>query len=225
MVKQITDYINKNVRKLKYRKGFGVHSPFAFSLITETIEEKVPYYSYAFLQKLYDKNSPVPFKLATLMLRLSNRFHARNILEIGSDGGKLILPIVLTDSRNSIFSVTDEMTERAAKSYLSVLKVRQNQVSFKRTLSEVPDNLIADFVILSCLPEGYDTQMLFEYLKTHTHEQSVFFIKEIRPKKKMEKIWDIFCDDENVQITMDLYENGLAIRRPRFFKQHYRVSF
>ena len=98
--KPLKDYIKKSVRKIKYRKGFGVHSPFAFSLITEVIEEKTPYYAYSVLQKLYNQKTVIPYKLSTLLLRLSNRFHARNILEIGSDGGQSALPIILTDSRN-----------------------------------------------------------------------------------------------------------------------------
>ena len=33
-------------RFLRYRKGFGVHSPFAFSFITKVIDERCPYYCY-----------------------------------------------------------------------------------------------------------------------------------------------------------------------------------
>lgn len=33
-------------RSIRYRKGFGVHSPFVFNLITKVIEEKCSYYSF-----------------------------------------------------------------------------------------------------------------------------------------------------------------------------------
>ena len=32
--------------RFRYRCGYGVHSPFAFSLITDVIYEKMPYYAY-----------------------------------------------------------------------------------------------------------------------------------------------------------------------------------
>lgn len=224
--KPLKDYIKKSVRKIKYRKGFGVHSPFAFSLITEVIEEKTPYYAYSVLQKLYNQKTVIPYKLSTLLLRLSNRFHARNILEIGSDGGQSALPIILTDSRNKIYSLADELSEQKAKEHLSVLpEDRQNQITMVKDILEVPEDFVADMVLLSYVPDGYDRNQLFEYLNTHTHENTVFFINGIRPKQKMEEIWDLFCDDDNIQITMDMFDYGLAIRRPRFFKQHYIVSF
>ena len=33
-------------RFLRYRKGFGVHSPFAYSFITKVIDERCGYYCY-----------------------------------------------------------------------------------------------------------------------------------------------------------------------------------
>ena len=33
-------------RCLRYRKGYGVHSPFVYNLITKVIEEKCSYYSF-----------------------------------------------------------------------------------------------------------------------------------------------------------------------------------
>ena len=37
--------------RFRYRCGYGVHSPFAFSLITDVIYEKMPYYAYSSLKK------------------------------------------------------------------------------------------------------------------------------------------------------------------------------
>ena len=33
-------------RGIRYRKGFGVHSPFVYNLITKVIEERCPYYCF-----------------------------------------------------------------------------------------------------------------------------------------------------------------------------------
>ena len=37
--------------RFRYRCGYGVHSPFAFSLITDVIYEKMPYYAYFSLKE------------------------------------------------------------------------------------------------------------------------------------------------------------------------------
>ena len=37
--------------RFRYRCGYGVHSPFAFSLITDVIYEYTPYYAYHALQE------------------------------------------------------------------------------------------------------------------------------------------------------------------------------
>ena len=37
--------------RFRHRCGYGVHSPFAFSLITDVIYEKMPYYAYSSLKK------------------------------------------------------------------------------------------------------------------------------------------------------------------------------
>ena len=36
----------KLYRRIRYRNGFGVHSPFVFNLITKVIEESCPYYAF-----------------------------------------------------------------------------------------------------------------------------------------------------------------------------------
>ena len=34
------------LRRFRHRCGYGVHSPFAFNLITQVIYENTPYYKY-----------------------------------------------------------------------------------------------------------------------------------------------------------------------------------
>ena len=51
------------------------------------------------------------------------------------------------------------------------------------------------------------------------------FVRGIQDGRPNEIFWDQLCDRDDVSITMDLFDYGLAILKPRFFKQHYVVSF
>ena len=80
----------------RHRCGYGVHSPFAFSLITGVIYETSPYYAYATLRKgvnartpygaAYDAGSGMLEKDLRLLFRLANFCHPHRIIVEGGAG-------------------------------------------------------------------------------------------------------------------------------------------
>ena len=103
-------------RSIRYRKGFGVHSPFVFNLITKVIEEKCSYYSFYDIELLRKqllfkegeitypdrqnkgkrktrsiseivKRESIRPKHGALLFRLANYFKSKNILQIGTTMG------------------------------------------------------------------------------------------------------------------------------------------
>ena len=103
-------------RGIRYRKGFGVHSPFVYNLITKVIEERCPYYRFQDIE-LYRKRlsyqggrftypdtrrggkpssrSPreltrreaIPPKVGALLFRMANYFKPKTILQLGTMTG------------------------------------------------------------------------------------------------------------------------------------------
>ena len=75
--------------RFRYRCGYGVHSPFAFSLITDVIYEKMPYYAYDLLKAEQKKRittqgweKGIP-KINRLLFRLVNKVQPATIIEVG----------------------------------------------------------------------------------------------------------------------------------------------
>ena len=75
--------------RFRYRCGYGVHSPFAFSLITDVIYEKMPYYAYDLLKaeqkkrittQRWEKGIP---RINRLLFRLVNKVQPATIIEVG----------------------------------------------------------------------------------------------------------------------------------------------
>lgn len=221
---RVKDYINKSVRKLKHRKGYGVHSPFAFSVITEVIEQKLPYYAYQQIQRSCPKNGPLPLKAAFLLLRLANRFQCRTILEVGCDGGLSILPIALADSRNKIYTVATADAQEMAKTHLGGNKSVLDRTTFISNIDDLPADIVVDMLVVNDMPNR-DHEAFCSWILNHLNETGVVFVRGIQPQRKNEIFWDCLCDYDDIQVTMDMYDFGLAIRRPKFFKQHYIVSF
>ncbi len=223
--KKLKDYIQKSVRKIKHRKGYGVHSPFAFSIITEVIEEKTPYYAYQRMRRIYPNGGVLPLKVAQLLFRLANRFRVRTVLEIGCDGGYSILPLLLVDSRSKVTTLASAQQQAATKSHLMLFHGSLNRTEFVESLDRLPENFVADMIVVNGAPAGMDAENLLAWMMAHSHEQSLFFVRGISPAHQLEQFWDAVCECNQVEVTMDLFYYGLAIRRPNFFKQHYVVSF
>lgn len=235
--KKIKDYLNRGVRKLKHRKGFGVHSPFAYGIITEVIEEKLPYYAYRRMERIYAPQTPISFKVACLLLRLCNRFRCRHIAELCCDGGYSLLPLLLTDSRlRAVAHATPDQTLHA-RTLLSLVPQRIPNVTFTPSLDDIRPDAPFDMIIVNGNPyldgieqptpeQREEANLRFvEWIIAHSTDDTVIFVRGIQIHHRQEAFWDSLCDRDDVSITMDLYDYGLAIRKPRFFKQHYIVSF
>lgn len=237
--KKLREYLSRSVRKLKHRKGYGVHSPFAYNIITEVIEEKLPYYAYRRMSRIYDKQAPLPYKVACLLLRLANRFRCRNVVELTCDGGYTLLPLVLTDSRMQVTTLADAVARERTETNLSWLPERLESIQFAEHLEDLDGAAPYDLIVCNLnpyedaeasrrrgfKPSGVLSQQLVDWLMAHSKDDTVIFVRGIQPGRPCELVWDQLCDRDDVSITMDLYDYGLAILKPRFFKQHYVVAF
>lgn len=236
--KKIKDYFNQSMRKLKHRKGYGVHSPFAYTIITEVIEEKLPYYAYHRMLRTFGKQAPIPHKVACLLLRLANRFHCRNVAELGCDGGFSLLPLILTDTSLRVRSLATPEAAQQAADRLAWLPVRLGQVTFCSELTALDEPAPYHMIVINRNPflpdeplrptpelQAEAARLLVEWVMGHSTDNTLIFVHGIQVRHALETFWDQLCDRDDVSITMDLYDYGLAILKPRFFKQHYIVSF
>ncbi len=133
--------VRKLYRKMRYRKGFGVHSPFVFNLITKVIEERRPYYRFDTIELerrklLYcpdritypdrrHKNrlrtctvgemvqrEAITRKKGRLLFRLVTYFGSRNIVQVGIGAG--ISTLYLTSYATGLGCVALEGSPRLA---------------------------------------------------------------------------------------------------------------
>lgn len=103
-------------RGLRYRRGYGVHSPFVFNLITKVIEERCSYYSFNDIELIRKQflfrddviscpdrrrkgqmrhyttgqlvaREAIKPKQGALLFRLANYFQSKNILQLGTAAG------------------------------------------------------------------------------------------------------------------------------------------
>lgn len=66
------------LKRFRYRKGYGVHSPFAFNFITHVVYQKSPYYNYSLLEEL-PKDIYESEKMREFLFRLTNYIQPNSI--------------------------------------------------------------------------------------------------------------------------------------------------
>ncbi|MCP9610679.1 hypothetical protein [Coprobacter tertius] len=235
-------YYIKTIRRLRHRKGYGVHSPFAYNLITKVIEEPFMYYCYNEIERLkkevlplYTENistgkrKKISFKKGTLLFRLVNHFKPQHILEIGSSWGISTLYLYEGNPSAELRSIEPDklvcgVAREITSSFLSPDTFSDG------ALFEAIDNYLLQypclqFVCIHRLANEQDYPLLLDRLQNHLGPETVIVIDEINGNRARKVFWTGWMENNNVRVTMDLYDIGLIFCNPKLNKQDYVVAF
>ncbi len=194
--------------RFPYRRGYGVHSPFAFNFITQVIYQRTPYYKYEELAKQERREAPhrprewryESRKVKRLLFRLVNEARPHSIL----DAGRLA----------------------ASALYLQAARVNATYTS-AASLDELflETDVPMDFLYLHDYRRPDFMAQVFRLCVPRTHTRSLFVIEGICYSKAMRQLWEEMKRDDRVAVTFDLYDLGILLFDTDKNKQHYVVNF
>lgn len=195
-------------RRFRHRRGYGVHSPSDFFLITSVMYESLPYYAYDRL-KMSSSTKALPHyreKVNKLLFRLVNYFRPVSLIEVGEGNGDALR--YMKEARTSMTSVG-----------LDGLEKEDTLRRLKDTL-EKQEKL--DFLHIGFTPFYKE---VFEEAFPYLHGESCVVVGDIYASPERELWWKQLTDDERVRISFDLYDVGLLLFEKKRFKQNYIVNF
>ena len=195
------------LRRFRHRCGYGVHSPFAFNLITNVIYEKNKYYCYkplaAEARKLKSKGKrsySINTKTQQLLFRLVNSVQPPTIVHIGS-----------------------------IKSTSAYLKSGHTAARFVQadTLAQLPADLPSqiDFLHIDSSCSAAEVDACCTALLARIPQKGCCVIGGIRYSTATKKVWQKWMADEQTGISFDLYDVGIFFFDKQKIKQHYTVNF
>ena len=194
------------LKRFRKRRGYGVHSPWAFSLIDGVILERGRYYAYDSLNKLHPW--PVrmlklyPLQCRRLLFRLANWVHPSSVLIFGD------APIETAYIRAAV-------PEAEIKEVQEVQGVQGVQeVQGVQGVQEVQ--------VVQCSMVFVSSSHLLSYEPSPC---ALCILEGIHSSREAFAKWREVQKNEAVGITFDLYTYGLVFFDRSRHKQHYIVNF
>lgn len=248
-------YLKNYVRYLfcsRHWRGYGIHSPFVFELVTKVIEEKLPYYKYGLVEKvrkIYQTSSKSlsldgeevkvsrlakQFSMnpshAQVMFRLVNKFKPKNVVETGMGMGITTMYLAAPDSR--INMVTIEKNRPLAdfvSSYIRKAGFQNVKVEVGDTLKRLSDVMSTmenlDFLYMGDCRDAEDVEKRLNLCMPKMGEQSVLVVCGIYENESMTEAWRRIQAMEKVRVTLDLFKYGIVIFDGKLQKEDYYLRY
>lgn len=194
--------------RFRYRKGYGVHSPFAFDFITQVVYQRTPYYKYRELREqekrlIFLENADWSYesrKVKRLLFRLVNLVQPGLIVDVGRLA--------------------------ASSLYLQAAKEGAEYLAIDRR-GDIRPRKGAEIGLLYLHAWDMPQFMREQFLRMlpHAGERTVFVIEGIQYSPAMQTLWEEMKNAEPVGITFDLYDLGILFFDKSKIKQDYIVNF
>lgn len=190
------------LRRFPHRCGYGIHSPFAFQLVTGVVYEKGEYYAYRPLAALRKgTTTALDERDDRLLLRLINHHRADSCWVVGRDTDLSCRYLQAGRARCRIRHA-DEATPALLNAWLA-------------------DEGMPDMVCLIGCPRWHE---LLRTLLPHCHDRCLIAIEGIH-RHKGTRHWEEAISEEAVRVTFDLYDWGLLYFEKRLNKQDYLICY
>ncbi|WP_298653834.1 hypothetical protein [uncultured Proteiniphilum sp.] len=211
----------RGLLRKKQSKGHGVHSPFAFDLITSVIHSPYSFYAFSDIREILWQNGLDPNLITgfnRLSFRLVHYFQAGDILEINSGTGLNTLFLTAPSSHIHCRCVEEDKDKIAVAERL--LK-QAGRIWERGTVSSLS----------ACEGKGYDAVFInltgknvpdIPILTKLSHPNTFWVLHPIK-KGRAKQFWNEIVHDEKARITFDVKDTGIVFLRPDFHKANYLV--
>jgi len=238
------------LKKARHHGGHGIHSPFLFYLITEVIEnkEKLPQFksfkqlkkkvldliddsSDSSVKKIYDqfdirytkpkklfKKVELPEKYRQIVFHLIGEFKPSLIVHYGPTLGVNLAALATANLESHIYQlINDPFCELISKRLLNDSANSNIQFIHENSVPEI----IPEFALLNCFSEPALSQSIIQnYINQHS-DDGVLIIRGIHESKEMESIWQNTIADQNIRVSLDLFEIGIILFRKGLQKENF----
>jgi len=242
--------LKKRLYRLKAyrRKGFGVHSPFVFHLITNVIEVKLAYYAFhelsAYRKKVLSilktelKNKISEKVVAAkytnemqfvksseamdrLQFRLLNFWHSKQAAYFGSGIGFSLSYLAKVDSRVNIswFDRGEYFTRNSDELLKNQLGIRNYQEVEYESFST--ENSEFDFVVFSANTNPLVLDDMIKNKHRFLNRKCMVLVQNPHKNETIELFWKKMKQAEDFSVSLDLFHLGILIAREGMFKQDY----
>lgn len=241
--------------KSKHRRGFGIHSPYVYYLMTMVIEDKHPYYRFSqveALRKILKKSSKKllikrngvdgeeEVALSTivekstyspsydqLLFRLSKFFHPQTIVEFGSSVGISTLYMATPNSRTKVYAGEKE------KSVSELLKMNLSKTGVENVqVYEDYKKQLANvteneigLVYFGRMCMPNEIEKLYEEVEKKLVTTSVVIISDIHKDKGKEMVWNKIRESAKVRVDLDLFFYGILIYNNDLQRETYNLYY
>ncbi|MDR2474984.1 MAG: hypothetical protein LBD45_03920 [Bacteroidales bacterium] len=218
------------------RKGYGVHSPFAFYLLTKILPDEYSYYAFVFLDEyirsvdIYLHARNICFKIFKpayyhFLFRLGVYFRWKTILSLGDSFGLSLLYTSMGSGSlfsYSYYSQHGLLVDLLGDISLSRLAQTTSAEDFHDTLSSIDK---VDCLLFSQFSVGQQDYLeLFNLIKSKLHANSCMIIEKIS-SKPMQVFWEELIFSQDVSAVFDFYDTGVVFFNKKYVKRLYKVLF
>lgn len=164
-----------------------------------------------------------------LLFRLSHHFKPEYIIEFGTAAGLGAAALALGNPDSKVITLEGcaSMAQVAANSFERLEARNVNIVigNFNQTLPEVLNEMPRlDLVFFDGNHQKMPTLDYFKHCLTKAHADSVFIFDDIHWSADMDDAWNEIRNNDQVSLSIDLYQFGLVFFRKGIAKQHFTLK-
>ena len=189
--------------RMRYSRGFGVQSPWAYRMVRYVINEHYPYYAYDDLALSYPGLGVVERKMCELCLRLANSVQPSLVVNFDDAGGAYGAYFGAGCRKARIESVSSALSPVRLSDMIGGCGGR-----FVARL--VPCSGLADQLASIC---------------SAARAGSAVVVHGIHSDSNARGVWRRIVSDEPGVVTFDLYYCGLVFFDEKRYKQNYIINF
>lgn len=201
------------------RRGFGIHSPYVFRLVTEIIGGKLPFYAFSVIAQLVSrmdaKHKAISAKRGQLIFRLINFSEVEQLLIEGKFAPDIALYMMMPKSTLNLYCKGED------EDFAFIPMQLKPHLKIKDSIN------LLDIPTFVYWRGGFDKDALDRIftLVCTLAPNSVLLVEEAKQKIQGKSVFEHLEAMEQITISIQAKKLGIFIFKPKMSKKSYKAYY